>query len=84
MNVVALTRRLDDGVGGSISHKILASLNLQLEMLMMLDPPTFRESPRYEVPIKPHIVWCRSSIWYKGLVSKSLNIFLVLAIIMRE
>lgn len=54
MNVVSLTRRWIDGVGGSINHNILVSLLLAPEMLIVLDPQTFMGFHRYEVPIRPH------------------------------
>ena len=47
-----------------------------MHLLTVLDPPTFRGFPQCEVPIRPHIVWCRSPIWYKGLVFEFLKIFL--------
>jgi len=42
----------------------------------VLDPPTFRGSPLYEVPTRPHTFWCRSLIRYDGLVSIILKICL--------
>ena len=35
-------------------------------MLMLLDLPTFRGSPQYEVPTRPHTIWCGNPIWYDG------------------
>jgi len=64
------------GVGGAINHKLLASLLLVLEMLTVLDLPTFRGSPWYEVPTRPHTIWYKSTIRYDGLVSIDLDIFL--------
>ena len=60
------------------------SLPLVPEMLMMLDPPTFRGSPRCEVPTRPHTVWCRSPIRYDGLVSIILRICLSSCLLAHE
>jgi len=38
-------------------------VNLKLPYMMLLivlDPPTFRDYPQYEVPTRPHIVWSKS------------------------
>ena len=53
----------------------LASL-LAPEMLTMLDPPTFRGSPQYEIPTRPHTVWCGSPIRYDGAIAIILKICL--------
>lgn len=45
-------------------------------LLTVLDLPTFRGSPRCEVPTRPHIVWCGSPIRYNGLVAIILKICL--------
>jgi len=45
-------------------------------MLTVLDPLTFRGSPRYEVPTRPHTIWCGSPIRYDGLISIVLRICL--------
>lgn len=58
----------------AISLAILSSM--YIVVLKVLDPSTFRGYPRYEVPIRPHILWCRSHIPYKGSVAESLSIFL--------
>ena len=52
------------------------ALLLAPKMLTVLDLPTFRGSPWYEVPTRPHTVWCGSPIRYDGLVAIILRIFL--------
>lgn len=54
----------------------LGAIDLLVFVLMVLDPSTFRGSPRYEVPTIPHTIWCRSLIWYDGPVAIILDIFL--------
>ena len=56
--VTALTKCLLKECERNFSHVKLAALLLALEMLRMLDPPTFRKSPWYEVPTRPHTIWC--------------------------
>ena len=45
-------------------------------LLMVPEPPTFRGSPWYEVPTRPHTVWCGSPIRYDGPVAIILKICL--------
>lgn len=45
-------------------------------MLTVLDLQTFKGSPPYEVPTRPHTTWCGSPIRYDGLVSILLRICL--------
>lgn len=47
-----------------------------MKVLMVLDLPTFRGSPQYEVPTRSHTVWCGSPICYDGPVSIILKICL--------
>ena len=62
-------------VARKVQTKIMATRNFTT-LLTMLDSPTFRGSPWYEVPIIPHTIWCRSPIQYNGSVSIYLEIFL--------
>jgi len=57
------------------NHKQLVALMLVPTMLMVLDLPRFKGYPQYEVPTRPHTVWCMSIIQYDGLVAIILNIF---------
>lgn len=45
-------------------------------VLTLLDPPTFMGSPQYEVPTRPHTVWCKIPILYDGLIAIILKICL--------
>ena len=61
---------------GNFSPVQLATLLLAPEMLTVLYLPTFRGSPRYEVPTRPHTIWCGNPIWYDGTVAIVLRICL--------
>ena len=60
------------------------ALLLALEMLTVLDLPTFMGSPQYEVPTRPHTMWCGSPIRYDGSVSIILKIFLTSCVLAQE
>ncbi len=60
------------------------ALLLAPKMLMVLDPPTLRGSPRYEFPTRPHTIWCRSPIRYNGVVFTILKICLSSCLLARE
>ncbi len=47
-----------------------------INLLTVLDLPTLRRSPQYEVPTKPHTTWCGSPIRYDGLIAIILKICL--------
>ena len=76
LQVTALTRWLVSECEGNFNHVQLASLLPAPEMLTMLDPPTLTVSPWYEVPTRPHTVWCGSPIRYDGPVTIVLRICL--------
>lgn len=72
----SLTRWLMNECKRMLNHIQLDSLLLAPEMLIVLDPPTFKESPRYEVPTRTHAIWCGSPIWYVALIAIILRICL--------
>lgn len=74
MQFTALTIWLMNESERMFNHIQLDALLLVPEMLTMLDPPTFKGSPRYEVPTRTHIVWCGSPIRYDGPVAIIINI----------
>jgi len=74
--VTTLTRSLMSECEGNFSHVQLDALLLAPKMLTVLDTPTFKGSTWYEVPTRPHTVWCGSPIQYDVPVAIVLRICL--------
>lgn len=73
-----------DDCEGNFTHTQMVALLLSLEMLTVLDLPTFRGSPWYEVPTRLHTVLCGSVIWYDVPISTILRIFLNSCFLLQE
>ena len=60
------------------------TLLLAPQILTVLGSSTFRGSPQYEFPTRPHTIWCQSPIQYHGPVSIILHMCLSSFFLARE